>query len=254
MVVCMVGVLLLYLGLAAAIAVTWRVAPLAALAIFIIAAVIHFAEDWPELQSSFLAQGMALALLTAPTILHLAELKSLFEALSGQGQATIIADLMLLIAPMSVAVAGVSIWTLWRSDFKQQAVSGAMMIVGMILLPPLIGFALFFALYHSPRHLGMARARMAWTPSAPWIAALLTLAALGITAALFAGELRADLSARVVAASFMTLAVLTVPHMIVPALVGALTKRQSSARRNYGRTSGPSAAAPIIRSRNLDGE
>ena len=231
----MAALLLLYLGLAAAMAALWRLAPVTALAVFIVVAVVHFAEDWQELRSAFLAQGMAIALLTAPTFLHLAELERLFGALSGQSDAALIANLMLLLAPMSVALASVSVWTLWRTGFHDQAVAGVLMLIGMILLHPVIGFALFFCLYHSPRHLGVALSRVAWSPSSWWIVPLVTLAALGIAAALFAGDVRADLPAQFVATSFMTLSLLTVPHMIVPAVVDALSLRRSSALPRHGR-------------------
>ena len=231
----MVALLFLYVGLAAAMAAVWHMAPVTALAIFLVVSVVHFSEDWHELRSPFLAQGMAIALLTAPTLLHLAELEQLFATLSGQSDAAVVANLMLLLAPVSVAVASVAVWTLWRNGFRNQAVVGALMLVGMAVLPPVIGFALFFCLYHSPRHLGVALSRVAWSPSSWWIVPLVTLAAIGIAVALFAGDVRADLPAQFVAASFMTLSLLTVPHMIVPAVVDALSLRRSSALHRHGR-------------------
>lgn len=222
------ALLLLYLGLAAAMAVVWHFEPVAALGIFIVVAVVHFAEDWPELHSGFLAQGMAIALLAAPALFHVTELEQLFVAVSGRSDASLVANVLLMLAPTSVAVASVAVWTLWRTRFQEQAVAGALMLAGMVVLPPVVGFALFFCLYHSPRHLGTALSRVKWAPSVPRVIVLLTLAALGIAAALFAGEARADLPARVVAASFMTLSLLTVPHMIVPAVVDTLASRRSA--------------------------
>ena len=223
------ALLLLYLGLASAMAAVWHLAPVAALAIFLIVAVVHFAEDWQELRSPFLAQGMAIALLTAPTFLHLAELERLFAALSGRSDAAIVANFMMLLAPVSMAVAGVSLWTSWQAGFGNQAIAGALLLVGMVMLPPVIGFALFFCLYHSPRHLEAAFFRAGSSQTSLWIVPVVTLAALGIAVVLFAGEVRADLPAQLVAASFMTLSVLTVPHMIVPAVVDALASRRSEA-------------------------
>jgi len=233
----MLALLFVYLGLAAAMATVWKLAPVGALAIFIGVAVVHFAEDWSELGSKFLAQGMAIALLTAPTLFHLVELERLFTALSGSSEAALVANLMLLLAPMSMAVASVALWTLWRTGFHDQAVVGAVALAGMIMLPPVIGFACFFCLYHSPRHLGMALSRTAFAPNIRWIVPLVTLAALGIAAALFAGEVRADLPARFIAASFMTLSLLTMPHMAVPIVADALAARRSRARhRRTGAT------------------
>jgi Brp/Blh family beta-carotene 15,15'-monooxygenase len=220
------ALLLVYLGLAGAMAAVWQLAPVAALSIFLIVAVVHFAEDWRELKTNFLAQGMAIALLAAPTLLHLAEIEQLFIALSGQREGALVANFLLLLAPMSVAVASVSVWTLWRTGFRDQAWAGAMTLVGMILLPPVVGFAVFFCCYHSPRHLSGALLRVNHSSRLRSIILLVTLAALGITAALFANVVRIDLPAQAVAVSFMTLSLLTVPHMIVPAVADALASRR----------------------------
>ncbi|MDQ3078730.1 MAG: beta-carotene 15,15'-dioxygenase, Brp/Blh family [Pseudomonadota bacterium] len=222
----MSALLLIYLALAGAMLAVWQLAPVVALSIFLIVAVVHFAEDWPELKSNFLAQGMAIALLATPALLHLAQLEQLFEVLAGQREAALIANFLLLVAPMSVAVASVSVWTLWRTGFRDQAQAGAMMVVGMMLLSPVVGFAVYFCCYHSPRHLGGALARVSSSPRSRWIVLLVTLAALGIAAALFADQVRADLAAQSVAGSFMTLSLLTVPHMIVPAVVNAFAARR----------------------------
>ena len=224
-------VLLTYLGLALAMYGAWRVAPIAALATFLIVAVIHFAEDWDELGSAFLAQGMAIALLTAPTLLHLVELENLFVALTGHGDARVVSSVMLLLAPVSLAVASVAVVALWRDGHRHSALIATSVLVGMVVLPPVIGFAAFFCLYHSPRHLGSALARVARSTHARRIIPLLTFAALGITAALFALETRADVPAQVVAASFMILSLLTVPHMLVPTIVAAFHHRAASGRR-----------------------
>ena len=232
----MVAVLMLYLGLAAAMAAIWGSAPVAALALFLIVAVVHFAEDWHELRSAFLAQGMAIALLTAPTLLHLAELEQLFVALSGRSDGALVANFMLLVAPVSIAVAGVSLFALWRGGRRNQAAVGVLTLAGMIVLPPVIGFALFFCLYHSPHHFALAMARVGPSPRARWIVLSVSLAALGIAVALFAGEMRVGVTAPVVAASFMTLSLLTVPHMIVPAIASAIAARRAGLAGACGAT------------------
>ena len=215
------GVLVLYVALAAAMYLLWQAAPVAALAIFLIVAAVHFSEDWDDAGSAFFAQGLSAALLTAPAFLHIAHMRSLFVALTGQAHAAVLADIMLLLAPVSLAVSTVALLSHWRSGRADRAATGAAVLAGMLLLPPAIGFAAFFCLYHSPRHFRAALAglsadqfRRRWRFVAP-----LTLAALGIAAALFAGEARGELSAQVAAASFMTLSILTIPHMAVPAIL-----------------------------------
>lgn len=223
----MSALLLLYIGLGAAMFMLWWLLPVAALATFIVVAVVHFSEDWQELQSTFLAQGMAIALLSAPALLHLPELEQAFVAVTGHKDAALIANLMLLLAPMSMAVACVSLLSLWQAGLRDQAGVSAAILIGMVVLPPVVGFALFFCLYHSPRHLRSALTRIAYAPVWRRVVPLLTLAALGLAAALFAGEGRTDLSAQLVAASFVTLSLLTMPHMLVPAIVGAFPAKMA---------------------------
>lgn len=217
------GILLFcYLVLAALMAAIWQFAPVAALAFFLLIAALHFAEDWRGACPPFLAQAMAIALLSAPALLHLAELEQLFVALAGTGDAAMVANVLLLLAPMSLAVATVAIWTMWQTGGDRQAVAGTITLAGMILLPPVAGFALFFALHHSPSQLKAAMARTSGG-RAMWLTiAMLTLASLGISAVLFIGEVRAELPDQFVSASFLTLSLLTIPHMVIPGLVDAL--------------------------------
>ncbi|MEO7409914.1 MAG: Brp/Blh family beta-carotene 15,15'-dioxygenase [Sphingomicrobium sp.] len=236
------GILLLgYLGLAALMAAVWQFAPVMALAVFLIIAALHFAEDWREYCPPFLAQAMAVALLSAPALLNLTALEHLFVALSGSGDAAIVANVLLLLAPMSLGVASVTIWTIWRAGHEHQAIAGAITLAAMILLPPAVGFALFFLLHHSPSQLKAAIARTSGGRRAWLTIAMLTFAAFGISAALFVSEVRADLPDQFVAASFMTLSLLTLPHMVIPAVFKALAT-PGPGRRSYR---GP-ATAPAV--------
>lgn len=225
----MAAILLLYVALAGATYLLWQAAPIAALAAFLAIAVVHFSEDWDDTASAFLAQGMSVALLTAPTFFHLTEIQALFVALSGHEDAAVLGDMMLLLAPASLAVAAVGLLSYWQSGRRERAAAGVAVIAGMALQPPAVGFAAFFCLYHSPRHFRTALAglsgdqfRRRWHFVVP-----LTLAALGLSVWLFIGQVRADVSAQMVAASFMTLSVLTVPHMAVPMIVALLAPELS---------------------------
>jgi Brp/Blh family beta-carotene 15,15'-monooxygenase len=106
----------------------------------------------------------------------------------------------------------------------------------MTVLPPVFGFALYFCLLHSPRHFSGALQTLSWHRVGQWIAVVapLTLAALGLAAVIYRLELRPSISDQIVAASFMTLAVVTVPHMLVPRLVDlidAASRRRSNRAR-----------------------
>ena len=236
----MAAVLLLYLVLAGGTYLLWQAAPVAALALFLVTAVVHFAEDWNDAGSAFFAQGLSVALLSAPALLHLADMKSLFVALSGRPEGAVLGDVMLLLAPVSLAVAAVALLAFWQTGRRDRAGVGIAVLVGMVLLPPAVGFASFFCLYHSPRHFRAALAglsvdqfRRRWRYVVP-----LTLAAFGIAAWLFVGEARGGISAQAVAASFMTLSILTVPHMLVPEIVGLFPSQPRRVRAKGGSTVG----------------
>jgi len=100
-------------------------------------------------------------------------------------------------------------------------------LVGMVVLPPVIGFALYFCLFHSPRHFRESLSALGWSGFAKWVwvVAALTIAAGTIAALIFGMEVRAAPSDRIMTASFITLSILTVPHMLVPILIDRLARR-----------------------------
>ena len=56
-----IGLVLLYLSFAAAMYLVWRSSPVLALASFLVLATVHFAEDWDNFGSGFIAAGIAAA-------------------------------------------------------------------------------------------------------------------------------------------------------------------------------------------------
>lgn len=222
------SLLVLYLGLAAAMLALWQVAPVLALGAFILTAAVHFSEDWEGTGSRFLELGMALGLLCAPTLIHREALSQIFIGLTGQAGAWIIADLMLLVTPVALVVAVVAVSALWSSGRKVQAAGATLTLAAMVVLPPIVGFALYFCFFHSPRHFRESLFVLDWRGFARWgwVVVPLTLAAGGIALGLFGLEIRAALPDRIMAASFMTLSILTVPHMLVPLIVAARARRE----------------------------
>lgn len=217
-------VLLMYVALAAAALMLWRADPVLALAAFILIAVAHFAEDWSALRSEFLSHGMALAILVSPSLLWRAEMRALFVIVAGEQSAGVIADVLFAVAPVSLLVSGVALCSAWSEERRETAVAGLAAIAAMILLPPVVGFALFFCLFHSPRHFRHALETLSWKRFDQWRRVVLPLTAVAFCGAIALAmiEVRADLLASAVAASFMTLSVLTIPHMLVPLLVPLL--------------------------------
>jgi Brp/Blh family beta-carotene 15,15'-monooxygenase len=216
-----------YLSLAGAMYGLWRIEPVLALAAFIVIAVVHFSEDWQGAGSALLSAGLALALLAAPTLAHSAELDAIFVGLTGRAEAVAVSEGLTLVAPVALAVGFIAIIALWQRGRRHQAVGGLAALIGMLALPPIIGFALYFCLFHSPRHFRESLSALRWSGFARWgwVVVPLTIAAGTIASLIFGFEPRAADSDRIMAASFMTLSILTVPHMLVPILVAGLARR-----------------------------
>jgi Brp/Blh family beta-carotene 15,15'-monooxygenase len=152
--------ILLYLGLAGAMYAIWYVAPVLALAGFLVIASVHFADDWADELPPFFAIGTAVALLTAPALLYHQVIADIFVSLTGQQGATMIADLSILVAPVTLIAAVVGVGLMVLNGHAMRALETGAVVGGMLLLPPIVGFAIFFCLSHSPKHFAAARAEV----------------------------------------------------------------------------------------------
>ncbi len=208
-----VGTIALYLGCAAAMYSVWQFAPLLGLASFLLVASFHFAEDWADRLPPFFAMGTGVALLTAPALLHHRVLADVFISLTGQESAKVIADLALLVAPVALIATSIGVLLMVRNKQLGKALETVTAIASMILLSPILGFSIFFCLLHSPTHFAAARKKVLGRDVE---ALLITLAALGIAALIYASRRDVMMEDSAMFAAFVTLSVLAVPHMIVP--------------------------------------
>lgn len=222
----MTAVVALYLFCAAAMFSLWQTAPAASLVIFFVLSIIHFAEDWTGRLPPFLAHGTATALLTAPALLHQDSIAALFTLLVGDAAAEIFAAVAILIAPVSLATAAVSTAALWLDGHRGHATATAVALSSMIVLPPIIGFALFFCLMHSPAQFSAAQHALDWGRARQWMPSIapLTGAALGIAAFVFTTLGTGTVSEAMIGTAFITLSILTLPHLIVPMIVARLAR------------------------------
>lgn len=214
----------LYLGLAGLTLLVWQLSPVLAMGLFLIFATIHFAEDFKAMPDRLLAIGMAAAILCAPAALHKTALRDIFAAVTGMENGALLAEGMRAMVPVAISLALAGVLGLVRKGLVREASCCAVLLAAMLLAPPIAGFALFFCVFHSPRHLGEAwRALAASRKRLLAISLALTAAAMGLAAALTALEARGGMTDSVIAATFMTLSVLTVPHMLVPLIAARLS-------------------------------
>lgn len=215
-------VVTLYLGLAAVMFATWQVAPTLALALFLAMAIAHFAEDWSDAEHPFFAVGIAVALISAPALMHHQALAELFIMLAGEPGAAGLADTLLLVAPVAAACALLAMLLLWNAGSRASACNAGCALLAMILLPPITGFAIYFCLIHSPSHFRAGLRRLAPSNGVAKPTIVATLGGMAIAVVAFVFLPTAAPSSRLFAASFMTLSILTLPHMAVPLILRRL--------------------------------
>lgn len=218
---------LLYLGCAAAMYLVWQMAPGLALAAFLLMAIGHFAEDWVACGSRFLAAGLAAAIVAAPAIAHSGDLRGLFITLTDDAGAAVLADLLLMVAPAMLLVALVAIRLLWAAGRADLAVAATCSLCAMLVLPPVAGFALFFALVHSPLQFRAHAGALGLHGFRQWRSVVwpISLGGLAVAGAIYAMRAGMTLPDRAFAVSFITLSVLTAPHMLVPWLQRLIARR-----------------------------
>ena len=215
-------VITLYLVLAAVMFATWQVAPALALALFLAMAMTHFAEDWSDSEHPFFALGIAAAILSAPALFHHEELGGLFVLIAGEAGAAGLADTLLLVAPLAAACALLAMLLLWQAGHRVTAVNAACALTAMVVLPPVTGFAIYFCLIHSPTHFRAGLKRLAPTAGVTRPTIVATLGGLTIALATLQFLPTANPSSNLLVASFMTLSILTLPHMAVPLILRRL--------------------------------
>lgn len=224
-----------YLACVAAMFALWQLAAPLALLIFLAIAVEHFAEDWLAVGSRFVAYGTAVALIATPALRHRVELAAIFTTLTGSSAAATLGNLLLLVVPVAGVIAAVGVGLLWQSGARSRAIGLGAALLAEAVLPPVVGFTLFFCFVHSPQQLRESLARLQRPTREVWLRIILplTLAALAIAAVIGAAAMRLSLDAGALRASFVTLSVLTLPHMVVPYLArrvwtGAPTEAQGA--------------------------
>lgn len=214
-----------YLAWFGAMWLVWRLSPPAALVVFFIVSAVHFAEDWAIGGQDLPGLGMGAATILAPVLLHRGELSAIFETLGLGAGAAPAADALLLIAPVAMMAALAAIWRLATLAQWRQAAGAILTLLAMVLLPPLLGFALYFGLWHSPHHLRSNMRDYGANADGAWQISVMTAAALGVAGVVCLLSGKALLSGGDIVATFETLSCLAVPHMVMPGLVRWLAER-----------------------------
>ena len=220
----LIGHLLGYVGLAAAVVIAWIAFPLAALTAFLLLSIWHFSGDWPKLPDGRQAKpfhrlALGWVVVASPLLFYPERVTELFSVLTGLQQddalqSALVAVMGWLNVP-ALAVVSFSILRGLRRDIQGSLELASLPLLAW-LLPPLLYFLFYFCFLHSPRHLlGLAADTRIRQHRWFWLALIgLTLVTVCL---LLAGYTLIDgrPSERVIQVVFIGLAALTVPHMIL---------------------------------------
>ena len=231
--------ILLYIGMAGLVIGAWMLAPTVSLLAFLIISMLHFGAGDARHGIGWLRSVEIVAhgglVIVGISQLHQPEVDVIFGYLTGADTAFIWHALDILTVVVGIAVAICIGQGLWHRRWRSTALELVALGVLFAMTPPLVGFAVYFCLVHSARHvasiIGSLRREMSRF-------ALVNQAALLTVASWVAGGLalwwfadQADPEPMLMRVIFIGLAALTVPHMI---LVDGIYRRATpSLKRQY---------------------
>jgi Brp/Blh family beta-carotene 15,15'-monooxygenase len=223
---------LAYIGLAALVLVLWWFMPLFSLAVFLGLSALHFgASDIADIGSDWLpwAAHGGLVCLAIPHF-QATLVNPIFALLIGTDNAVALLNgISVLFAPWLVFVFSYCIYAWFKSRYRKSALNLLLLIVLAYLLPPLVSFSLYFCLWHSRGHIrrlwqGLHEADRQHTARE---AILYTVAAWSSLAIGFY-YLQDNATESLTKITFIGLATLTLPHMLLVDYAGSSMRRKES--------------------------
>ena len=215
--------LLLYIAMAGLVVGVWMLAPTISLMLFLLISMLHFGAGDARHGTGWLRTVEIIAhgglVIVGISQLHHPEVDVIFGYLTGADTALVwqALDVMTVIVGLATVICiGQGLWyRRWRST----ALELVALSVLFAMTPPLVGFAVYFCLVHSARHvagiIGSLRREMSRVALVNQ-AAILTVASWAVGGlALWWFADQADPEPMLMRVIFIGLAALTVPHMIL---------------------------------------
>ena len=215
--------LLLYVGMSALVVGAWLLAPTACLFAFLIISLLHFGAGDARHGTGWLRSAEVIAhgglVIAGISQMHRPEVDVIFGYLTGQDTMLLWQGIDILTAVVGAALIVCLAQALWYRKWRSTAAELGALALLFAMVPPLVGFAVYFCCVHSARHisgiLGALRREMSRL-------AMINQAAAFTLASWVAGGLAiwwfadiGDPQPVVMRVVFIGLAALTVPHMIL---------------------------------------
>jgi len=219
----MAGFVLGYIALAALVVAFWLAFPVLALMAFLLISLVHFGNGDTEADQRLIRLVQIIChggiVMVAIPLLHPVMTAAIFAQLSGPDIAPVFTCIRVLAAAMAGAGMIYGFAAFRDPGLRGPFLEWAGLLLLVWILPPLAGFAIYFAGVHTPRHIRrifreIRRHRPALSPfRLTAVFTLITWAGAAAAYAFLAGRMTPDEAAfRVI---FIGLAALTVPHMIL---------------------------------------
>jgi Brp/Blh family beta-carotene 15,15'-monooxygenase len=207
--------LVAYIGVAVSMAALWLVAPTIALAVFLLSAALHFGEDWSMLDTGLLRATAGASVIGIPALFHREAVSDLFTLMAGP-HGELVTRVAISCAPVAILVMLTALARAYQQGDRQWALAQSTAFAGLALLPPQLGFTLFFVFLHSPLHMRQVhRILPDWSPGklAGYGAAICAAALLG--GIMVVDNLMAEQPTGALAGGFQILSILAAPHLVL---------------------------------------
>jgi Brp/Blh family beta-carotene 15,15'-monooxygenase len=205
-----------YLGLASMMVGLWWIFPSFFLIIFLFISGIHFSGDPNDNVSKPFRCAYGGAAIILPALLHETAIAQLFAALVNESSATDFARYLHLLAHPWLAFV---MWVIISHAKRNSCASYELIAVATLstLLTPLLAFTIFFCLMHSARHMlrTIPIALILNKNHLKFMLALPTIATAFVLGLIWFHLPKASLDTQLLQWLFVSLAALTVPHMLL---------------------------------------
>ncbi|WP_157137087.1 Brp/Blh family beta-carotene 15,15'-dioxygenase [Sphingomonas sp. PAMC 26617] len=210
------GFLTLYLLCASLILVWWMVAPFTALVALLLLSAIHFGLDDVPRSRPIERLSRGILMVAAPALLHHAQLSGLFVVSTAQPEnAATLTSVMAVLASVGLAMLPLVLRGYWQRGDRQGMILVAAGVLALLILPPLIGFAIGFVLLHARAQLGVRMAILGCKSVGRYLKITSPIMAGALMVIGSVGVLFAEGNAPGARTLFAGIAALAIPHMLV---------------------------------------
>jgi len=212
----------IYIFLSLLVILFWQLLPLVSLGLFLVISGIHFARSDCALSGhhrwiSLSAHGGLVPI--AIPYAQASEVQPIFTLLVGDTNALILLNtVQFFLIPWLGCVAIYAYHALNNSLIRKNFMILAGLIIATLVLPPLVTFALYFCVFHSPRHMRITLSKLSLEERRRGLFEMLIYSAIAIMMIVIGAFYFKDdmqLAPKLIQFSFIGMAALTVPHMLL---------------------------------------